>query len=719
MLLRTSAPALALLLAPLVRAPLPAHPVARAAAHPAVGTGTDSLALVGGVVHTMKPGEEPRIATVLIEDGRVTSIGRDLELPAGCVRIDLAEKHVVPALIDGYVNFDAEHDLLYTMAGIGVVRDLGGDHTQRARERKPEARARAMGPHLLTAGAAVDGDPPSSTASVILRSPGIADELLPILFEEGIDFVSCMPGLAPEVHRRVIELAHERGLDVWGPVGAGTSLSDTLAAGQDGIHFLDGLRPPDVDWRIVQPDGFRPAGVALVKAGAALIPLMMATERQLHDQSARPDAAALLRLLSPTYAYWWQSELTSRLEVLTPEAVALTKRIVQKRAVILKLLFDLGVRLTPGSGSAQPWLFPGRALHQELALWQDAGIPAADLLRLATHDAAQTFGLGGRYGTIEAGAVASLVVTRGDPSENIRALTDIEHIIVRGRPLDTRDLEDLIASIGKQQDEARVAFNAEVDVPAPPVPDGGEVILAGVVETSSFGLRLRTERFQVVRLPDDKLAFVGRVVYARHSNEGPSEMLVTQTTEGGKLVSAEVVLQRGDAALRFEGMWTAASWRMRRSAGSEVLGVKSTLERPFVVDVGSVTTQLVLGQVGFLDRFPILTLHAGLVPETAIWSMELDDLGQHQVRTHKGRLAFRFDDVGAPELGLEVVGQRVVETRLLERAAFGGPGLLLPEEVRSAIEARRSGASESPPPATPGPTKAERAPVDDEDAGDG
>jgi hypothetical protein len=653
-----------------------------------------ALVLVGGTVHTMVSGEEPRVASVLIVDGRVRAVGHDLELAPGTVEVDVTGRHLVPALIDGYVNFDPEHDALYALTGIGLVRDIGGDHVMLAQQRDPEVRARARGPDLLTAGAVLDGDPPSSAAAVVLRDPGAAEELLPILFDEDVDFVSLYLGLTPEVRQRVIELAHEAGRPAWGPVRADERLEDVIASGLDGIHFLDGLRPRGVRWDIVQVTAFRAPARLLAESGTPLVPMFFASAMRLENQGARPDTPALLELLSPRYAVWWQNELASREATMTAPFLELGKRVLEKQAAIVKLLHESGVKLLPGSGSAQPWLFPGRALHQELELWVEAGIPDDEVLRMATRGAAEILDVAGEHGSIEPGAMGNVLILPSDPTDDIGAVREVERIVLRGELLGPEELQDMLDTVHARQRGVREALNAEVDPEPPPTPDDAVVLLEGTVETRSFGLRLSSERFRVARLADDRLAFLGRVVYPRVPDTPERELLTAQFTRDGRLESAQVVLREGEATLRLDGLWTANSWRMKRTANDQAsLGIDSTRERPVVLDVGSVTTNLVLAMAPLSERFPAITTHEGLQPESVFWLMELDDRGQHQVRTHIGRRAFRLNDVGAPERALSAINERLVETVLLSSDAFGGPGMVLPLEKRRAIRERAEAAA--------------------------
>ncbi|HED67099.1 MAG TPA: hypothetical protein ENJ09_16270, partial [Planctomycetes bacterium] len=139
-------------LLPLLTAPAPAAQEADVPAEPTDSAPAPALALVGAVCHTQVAGEEPAVRTVLLRGERIVAVGTDLELPPGTETLDLTGKHLFPALIDGLVNFDPAHDLLYTATGVGFVRDIGGDPTRLLLQRDPEERARALGPSLATAG---------------------------------------------------------------------------------------------------------------------------------------------------------------------------------------------------------------------------------------------------------------------------------------------------------------------------------------------------------------------------------------------------------------------------------------------------------------------------------------------------------------------------------------------------------------------------------------
>lgn len=650
----------------------------------------DLVALVGGTVHSMVPGEAPRVATVLIRGERIEAVAPELELPEGVERRDVTGKHLVPGLIDAMVHFDADQDALFLAAGITAVRDVGSERVKSLIERFPEARDRTPGPALYTAGAILDGDPPSSASAVVLRDVGAVDSLLPILFEDQVDFVSVHAGLAPDVWRRVLELAHEREFCVWGPLPRGATLDEALALRQDGLLYLDALLPPEVDWKVVQAAGLEPAMEKLRGASMSLTPLLYPLASRFQDQR---QAADLLRLLSPTYERWWLGELDGRLRRMDESVRTVGRRVIEKQGAAVKRLHELGVCLVPGSGAPHPWLFPGQAFHMELSLWEEAGVPAAEILRAATRGAAEAMGVTGARGGIAPGLVADLLCLGADPRDSVRALREPELVVVRGRVLERRQLDELLVALERRMDEERAALDAPIELEPPPTPEGA-LLLEGRVVNLALAQRVSEERFRVVRLPDGRSVYSGRTGYPRAKDETPREMVVEQTTDAqGRLESFRVELHDGEHELRCEGTWTAESMHMRRFLDETALDKKTFDQRPACLDLASVTTLLILGQRDLDRPFPVLTMHESLEPEPATWAMELDDKGDHQIRTHMGRLAFRLDEFGAPELSRSAVGTGIVETRKLEASAFGGPGLQLPASKRARIEALRAAAA--------------------------
>jgi imidazolonepropionase-like amidohydrolase len=80
-----------------------------------------------------------------------------------------------------------------------------------------------------------------------------------------------------------------------------------------------------------------------------------------------------------------------------------------------------------------------------MMIWQEAGIPPADILRSATLVPVQLMGLGDRLGTITRGKIASMVLVRANPLEDVSNAQQIEGVFLRGRYFTREDLDQLLA----------------------------------------------------------------------------------------------------------------------------------------------------------------------------------------------------------------------------------------------------------------------------------
>ena len=118
----------------------------------------------------------------------------------------------------------------------------------------------------------------------------------------------------------------------------------------------------------------------------------------------------------------WTAEEFDRAQAAWPSMLALVGRMQRE-----------GVHLTTGSDLASPWVIPGVALHQELALLVSAGVTPAEVLRMATRNGAEALGLLAESGTVEPGKRADLVVLEADPLRDIRNIRRIRYVVLGGR----------------------------------------------------------------------------------------------------------------------------------------------------------------------------------------------------------------------------------------------------------------------------------------------
>jgi imidazolonepropionase-like amidohydrolase len=134
----------------------------------------------------------------------------------------------------------------------------------------------------------------------------------------------------------------------------------------------------------------------------------------------------------------------------SPEQVRRRKADFQLVQAQLPYLKSAGVTLLAGTDAAalNSFIYPGLALHQELQLFQQAGLTPLSALQSATIDGARFMGASDTLGTVEPGKVADIVLLNRNPLVDISATQDIEAVVLGGAYLDRRALDGLL-------DEAR------------------------------------------------------------------------------------------------------------------------------------------------------------------------------------------------------------------------------------------------------------------------
>ena len=144
-----------------------------------------------------------------------------------------------------------------------------------------------------------------------------------------------------------------------------------------------------------------------------------------------------------TDKYSWRID---RMSKETPVEREQRKQRYQLLLSQLPLIEQAGIPLLAGSDSAalNTFVYPALALHEELAIFQQAGLEPLTILQSATINGAKFTGRDKRLATIEQGKEADLVILNSNPLENINATQDIFAVVNNGVFLDRKKLDALL-----------------------------------------------------------------------------------------------------------------------------------------------------------------------------------------------------------------------------------------------------------------------------------
>jgi hypothetical protein len=147
----------------------------------------------------------------------------------------------------------------------------------------------------------------------------------------------------------------------------------------------------------------------------------------------------------PAFRQNWEQTMSASHSGWTDEDYQRAHAAMPKVLELAKRFHDAGVRLSIGTDGTGG----GTNLVRELELHVEAGIPAWDVLRLATGAAAERLGIGHRTGTLAAGFEADIVFLNADPLENMENVGDVDTVVSDGRAYRTGELLEMAAALAQ------------------------------------------------------------------------------------------------------------------------------------------------------------------------------------------------------------------------------------------------------------------------------
>ena len=383
--------------------------------------------------------------------------------------IDAAGKTVLPGLIDMHVHlggpggfyddwskFDpaksAERELeAYLYCGITAVRSAGDKVDEMLELRRRFNGGEKLGSELFLCGPLFTAEGGHGTEYAknmpeiaragfnaqflrIPKTPEEARQQVDQLAGKGINAVKGIleggvPGytfnrMDPALLRAVVAEAHAKRLPASIHTGDGRDVADAVSLGADSIEhgsFRDEI-----------PN----ATIAEMKAkGIAFDPTLSVVEGLSDFAKGKTELLkrSLVEQVTPKELLAGTEHAASSDEVKSirdglshyPLSMELGSRNLLKA-------WQAGVLLVTGSDAGNFLILHGPTVQREIELWVAAGIPPAVALQAATSNAAKLLRADNRIGTVEKGKEASLLVVDGNPLLDVRALSSISNVFLKG-----------------------------------------------------------------------------------------------------------------------------------------------------------------------------------------------------------------------------------------------------------------------------------------------
>ena len=365
--------------------------------------------------------------SIVIRNDRIVEIGptESVQTPAGAHLIDGTGRSVVPGLWDMHTHFQLTSQnagsIRQLAGGITTIRDMAADTDIGVSHRDRANDGTLVSPRVLLAGF-IEGPglwagPSAALAATEAEARALVAQYDSLGYEQVKLYNLIHPDLVPAIARET----RARGMRLSGHVPRGLSVGAAIRLGYDEINHAAFLFSTFYQDSLYFPEMRPYSGVA-----ARVAPHI------------NVDGAPMTALLADLKAHGTVVDGTFNLWMRDTTGADSTeaRKANGNYLRLIKRLHETGITIVAGTD--------GSSYNLELETYQRAGIPAADVLRIASIVPARVMKMDADYGSIAVGKVADLVMVSGKPAERIADLRNVQVVIRAGRAYEPHALNQAL-----------------------------------------------------------------------------------------------------------------------------------------------------------------------------------------------------------------------------------------------------------------------------------
>ena len=408
--------------------------------------------------------------TILIRDGRIAAVGPDAEVAAPArARVLALDGHtVIPGFVGLHdhtfymtsgrrVQLNVSAPRLYLAAGVTTIRTTGAfsPYSELNLKRSIE-EGRAVGPRMYVTGPYLSGA--GAMAQMFqVGTPEDARRVVAYWADEGVDWFKAYTRIGDEELAAAIDEAHRRGIKVTGHL-CSVSFREAVALGIDNIEHgfftnsdyvrgkQPGVCPPGVQRSLLEVDLDGEAVAAtireMVDAGVALTSTLPVYELAVPDRP--PLEQRVLDMLAPGAR---DEYLQSRADVAARDYAPMAT-IFPKAQAFERMFVEAGGLLAAGvDPTGMGGALPGYGDQRNYELLLESGFAPEQVIRIMSLNGARVLGEDDRFGSIEPGKLADLVVIDGDPVRRESEIRNVTLVFKEGVGYDAPALAESVRGL--------------------------------------------------------------------------------------------------------------------------------------------------------------------------------------------------------------------------------------------------------------------------------
>jgi len=428
--------------------------------------------------------------TVLIEQGKIKSIGKKIKLPLQVEVIDAQGKFLIPGLIDSHVHlFQSPNDLLLYLAnGVTTIREMTGN-IKHLKLRQEIDNGNRIGPNMFVTSPKLNTHKTFEGWFVTWTQPVIninridkIESTIQSLSDDGYDAIKLGSLLSKESYQALNTATDKIGIPEIGHLPMSITLNELWNSNQEEIAHIEeivkmlirefgkiSIENKNEFLQFVKERSYKISDNLLKKD------IVITSTIRLSENLVRHmfDIEALFKEVKFSYANPGLVEgtiLTSRALGWLPEinqyrlSANFTAEELEKiknywttyaeaHHILIKIMSEKGIKILAGTDANVSALVAGFSLHDEFISMNKAGMTSSEVLKSATIIPAKW--MKKNTGRIEVGYDADLVLLKENPLEKMENTKTIETVISKGKVFNRNELDTILEAVKNANERSR------------------------------------------------------------------------------------------------------------------------------------------------------------------------------------------------------------------------------------------------------------------------
>lgn len=395
--------------------------------------------------------------------------------------VNAKDKYVIPGLWDMHMHFGADTLIsenknmlpLYLANGVTTIRDCAADLSHMVLKwRKQIENGELTGPTIFTAGPKLEGKNSIWPGDLEIENEVELSKALDSLDKLQVDFVKITDNaLSPELFLKSVEKATQRGYKTSGHIPFALPINEVSKAGLTTIEHMGYMLKAGAAKELEVIEKYKNGEIdystassqinqsfdettalnkykQLAQNGTAIVPTLIGNRiiSYWDEDDHRDDPE--LQYIGPGIIKTYQWRVNTA-EKASQEDIEARHKKYQKLVSLIPLIKKSGMLIIAGTdaGFLNSYIYPGFALHEELEIYQKAGLTPLEALQTSVINGPKYFGLSDKYGSVTEGKIADLLILNSNPIKDIKATRDIYQLIKKTKVYDKAQLDNMLQDV--------------------------------------------------------------------------------------------------------------------------------------------------------------------------------------------------------------------------------------------------------------------------------